>query len=1667
MIESNIIEWLDFGDSAINLDVYSKKIFLPFFRFFRILLKNKNIPIMIDHIFTLLYFFQIWTINLLNVPPEKEFLLEIINYLKKVTLLEVITNELAYKNLFLIIFLIIILDIILIIILFLINSKMMISYLALVINLLNIIIFYYLIGPTIQITLSSIWCENGNHKYLHLQCFKNSLHLTITVLSFITILLYFTISLIYSIYCNEIDLITNSNNNMARIECNYEIYCLISKASIFIFGFFFYKLDYEEEEHYMIKLIYEGFIFINCLIMSIYIYKNVYFYNDEMNKMNHFGWYLSAWFSFCIFIKTIFTLAGISNFISIGWIIIIYSIDKVYTFQENLLITESNIFELKTIKSIEMYKNILLKNLSNKNISNIKILLFGINKKFEEFIINNPEINYQYQKLINGKLLIKKFNKEDILPILSIIFILYTFYSEKLTDKNEIILHMCYFLINKFNNQAYAMLLCSKLKSTSHKYLFYKYLLTEEIKEYLIFKLNKNLNKESIKHVQISSVILYNLYINLFKIKIYDGLSSQIDYFDLLKDSSSTNKTTEHLLKCGENIFKTRKEIKEIWDKLIELNPFSDECQRDYILYLDSIVQDDFLAREETKKYILLKNNKSKEKFNTYYRMFLTNTSSVLLVDGYLSNGKILYFTQNFTFLFMYSGKELLSLTVDDLLPNCIQLFHKELINNAIKYSNIKSIFKEPKNSLLKNKNNLIYNIKLFIKPVPNLFYGLIYFSYLQKINESDFIIILDKDLKINGFSEMGQIDSSFTINNGYNLSHNILGYHIGLIIPDILLFLEYKNDEFNIIKKDYEIKGYLYPVDKIKEINNIVENILDKIKNNKIGINEGEIEDDPFNISLEYNELINELSCLKIQPFSIFFKIQLNTFIEGKYKYYRIYINNDMISENEISPTTNEMVNIIDNLKDKNQNSIYKKKNTKESKKIIKKNFEKKNQNLEDNNQNNIENSTVSRHSRHSKQLKSKQNDINEQNKSNKGKNNLNEKQEKLNELKAIDLLSLNKGKTKIPLRRCNNVRNYIIIKKQIFPIKIMVILCYIFGASIIFFITIDVYEEITSFNRLALFFENESQFNRIKINYAVLYSICVNIRWLSHSLYKNSFSHLNDEWSKFYQNLLKENLIIMDHLKKFITFIDDNYKEIVNQNYEVNLLFYKYNENKKFNYSLYNLFSYTINNGIKLMNKYDYFIKNDCKEISKELELNEVNLKNLIEVAYSIYNLNFQIFENEEEEREKSSKIKFYFPYPIILTILILICILFFYIYYTLSIHNIEIEFLDRLINFNSNNFDNYIKNLEEIKKKLRNDNIDDDVKEDDIELNDLDSKKKDEENEDGNDNIYEKKTNEIVEKKYNKKKMKNKQSKIQQQRRKKLNLMISFFRNKNIFFLVKIILILFLSSTYYLIFGYISNKNEKDLLYFDEIHDSFNKVYTDSFDIYISLKRQLDYYENNLINCNTIRNFQPMEIKKINEINIPKFGNLIMQITTISNIKKETLLKISSLYSNNACKELIEFSNEIYYCEKFWSGVLTKGIEQGITQMGVIIGAVIDELQSINNPDNNIKLLDLMVDSSFIKYEQFNEYYLFKAYNKTETIFKELRSEKIESILNLIKIILYTYIIISIILFSFLIFLVYSFNYIFSSFLNFIGILPLKYLSEDENFSNEISKFGEKYF
>ena len=62
MIESRVLEWLDFGDSAQIIDVYSKKNLLFIFKLLRYLLKNKSNPIILDILFLMIFFFA----NILN-----------------------------------------------------------------------------------------------------------------------------------------------------------------------------------------------------------------------------------------------------------------------------------------------------------------------------------------------------------------------------------------------------------------------------------------------------------------------------------------------------------------------------------------------------------------------------------------------------------------------------------------------------------------------------------------------------------------------------------------------------------------------------------------------------------------------------------------------------------------------------------------------------------------------------------------------------------------------------------------------------------------------------------------------------------------------------------------------------------------------------------------------------------------------------------------------------------------------------------------------------------------------------------------------------------------------------------------------------------------------------------------------------------------------------------------------------------------------------------------------------------------------------------------------------------------------------------------------------------------------------------------------------------------
>ena len=154
---------------------------------------------------------------------------------------------------------------------------------------------------------------------------------------------------------------------------------------------------------------------------------------------------------------------------------------------------------------------------------------------------------------------------------------------------------------------------------------------------------------------------------------------------------------------------------------------------------------------------------------------------------------------------------------------------------------------------------------------------------------------------------------------------------------------------------------------------------------------------------------------------------------------------------------------------------------------------------------------------------------------------------------------------------------------------------------------------------------------------------------------------------------------------------------------------------------------------------------------------EINE--LLDLIDQTYLYYYSDLNGFKGEEKTK-KINKIYNKFPTIFAINTLFSIIIFIFYLRLILHIHNSEIYFLEKLINFNTTNFEGFLNKLNELKKKFRNESNEDEDKED-IE-NEFDSKmiSKNEEDNDKNENQKEISQKNLKSNKKNKKKDGNKQ-------------------------------------------------------------------------------------------------------------------------------------------------------------------------------------------------------------------------------------------------------------------------------------------------------------------
>jgi len=1093
-------------------------------------------------------------------------------------------------------------------------------------------------------------------------------------------------------------------------------------------------------------------------------------------------------------------------------------------------------------------------------------------------------------------------------------------------------------------------------------------------------------------------------------------------------------------LSIGEDIVSLNKNIMNLWDKIMILNPFNNESERDYMIYLNSILKDDVLIKTEEKRYYKLKTEKLHERNSPYYSIFNQESSTVLLADGNSLNGKIFYISPNFPSLFMFTGKELLNASIDDLLPDVILNFHKFLIEDTIKYSNLRNIFKNHKDVILKGKNGKIFNVYIYIKPVPNFSYGLNYIILLEKMKDKNFFFILNNDFLINGFTE-SQFDSNILNNRNYGLSNHINGNHIGMIIPEILLYLNYdiKNDVFFIPENNNDLKGSLFPNNNLKDCEYSVGEILEVLKKRNIELNESQ------NILFkEYDDFIKLLNLQCSKPYSIYFRIELHNFIGGKYKYYRIYVTNDLFvgNENTLNMQTNNNNILI------NYNLIYSISNSKEkSSSSIDYNSMKHSKISE------YKKSSIIKLNKNSKIKQKKENNKKEINLANENIINIDNKEPSNNFNNEIDFnISSNPSsiltQSSIESSEFIKLKNEIINKKDFLYIRLMKYLYFLFIVINILIIFFDFYLSKNSIISMINFLSENKLFIQTKIYSAVIYETSLNLKLIKEGKIDNDGCPVNCHYIiiNIFQLLIKQISVI----KENISYYNPIYENIFNQRLNIDLYTFNISEFDTVKLDFDNLLNLIITQGMKIISNIFTYLNGSIDD-SEEIV---IHANNLITNSLKLFYSNYDGFQGNEKENNCQKVSGSYYSILIISFVLVII-VIYIFSYFIYFIYKFEINFLDRLINFNSKNFDKYLKGLEDLKKKFRDINDEEDKMIEDIQ------------NENNIDEKIDTNSNTKINKKSNKKEYtheknvenrKKERNKIQQQKVKKKNIMSNYFHKSCILYGLKIGLILIFSTIYFGITIAINLNMKKRYKKLDSIIEQINNAYFDSFKILILFKEQFEI----LLNTG---DKTKLNIPKDSEIIRPKFGSSLIYIINQKRYSKESLKIFDNLYNNNACQEINNTSTEEIYCESIFNSILTKGLEQSISQMSIIITNCINELNGLKENKTMNELLS--GDNDYAKFETFVGIFMLKSFLKTQDIFKVFRNDEKLLMFDFLKKTLIIYCIIYIILLLSMIYFIYEYKIIINSFFNFIGILPAKFIVDDNNLYQLILKLEKDFY
>jgi hypothetical protein len=335
------------------------------------------------------------------------------------------------------------------------------------------------------------------------------------------------------------------------------------------------------------------------------------------------------------------------------------------------------------------------------------------------------------------------------------------------------------------------------------------------------------------------------------------------------------------------------------------------------------------------------------------------------------------------------------------------------------------------------------------------------------------------------------------------------------------------------------------------------------------------------------------------------------------------------------------------------------------------------------------------------------------------------------------------------------------------------------------------------------------------------------------------------------------------------------------------------------------------------------------------------------------------------------------------------------------------------------------------------------------------------------------------------------------MHQQKKEKIHIMGTYFLLHNILNAIKLVLILSILTIFYIIMDTIYKKRKKDFILLDNIMSEIYGIFNESCIKYSLMKNQTshyleynimkekyikellnDYISNITINSITytkndidLLNETKYEliIPTLEEISIPKIGNILTSFFSKNENGKSNnpYSQLYRIYYGDLC-QFLYIDDEILYnnCINFWSAILKRGLEQTITQFSIELNSLLDEFISINKGEKTLNDINDYT-GTLGQIEIFINYFFLNSFVKTRELFKKIMKEKLNDFYLLLNIMFILIIICIPIIFFFIIIFIYSIKNNLTCFLNFVGILPIQYLSEDENFYRDILKLEGEIF